>query len=178
MHNNISEAGSSLTQLKRSNMANAGHWQAQPCADDAKAFIARYREIHETQASGALSELARLRGLIDDASARLLASFDVIKAYSERCRESMPEVDDANVSDVEKAVGNAISALQFHDMVGQLVGHAAQRIALLERITQSLGRLPGASVEELTSALAETDCGQRDAPVEQVCMAGGSVELF
>jgi hypothetical protein len=75
-------------------------------------------------------------------------------------------------------VGEAVSALQFQDMANQLVGHAMQRIALLEKITASLARLPEASTDELTQALASTACARSVGPVEQACMAGGSVDLF
>lgn len=158
-------------------MVNAGHLQARRCEDDAQAFIARYLEIHESQARSARLDLDRLRGLINDASARLLASFDVIGAFSKSRREAAPEGPDVMTEDVERAVGNAISAMQFQDMAVQLVGHAAQRIALLEKISESLSRMPEASIDELAAAVAATTCGRRS-PVEQACMTGGSVELF
>ena len=159
-------------------MVNAGHWQAQWYEEDAQAFIARYLEIHDFQARSARSELDRLRGLIDDASERLLTSFAAIGAFSEQHQDAALEGVAVGSADVERAVGNAVSALQFQDMAKQLIGHAVQRIELLEKITESLGRLPEASIEELTAAVAATTCGRRTGPVEQACMTGGSVELF
>ena len=42
----------------------------------------------------------------------------------------------------------------------------------------ALGRLPDASVDDLAAAVSDTLRGRHTSPVEQVCMAGGSVELF
>lgn len=146
--------------------------------DHAQTFIARYRHIHEFQASSARLDLDRLRSLINDASARLMTSFDVIGALAKNRRNSVPNGSDAVVGDVEQAVNSAVSALQFQDMATQLVGHAAQRIALLEKITESLGRLPEVSIDELTAAVAATNCEHHTGPVEQASVTGGSVELF
>lgn len=167
-----------MTRPEWTDVMYAGLWQARQRGEDAQVFIARYLEIHESQARSARLELDRLRCLINDASARLMTSFDVIAALSRNRRESVPNGPDAVAGDVERAVGNAVSALQFQDMATQLVGHAVQRIALLEKITESLGRLPEVSVDELTAAVAATTCEQHAGPVEQACMTGGSVELF
>ncbi len=167
-----------MTRLEWIDVMHAGQWQARQRGEDVKAFIARYLEIHESQARSVRSELDRLRCLIDDASARLLTSFGVIGVFSANHRESVLNGRDVTAEDVERAVSNAVSALQFQDMATQLVGHAAQRIALLEKITEPLGRLPEVSVDELTAAVAATTCERHTGPVEQACMAGGSVELF
>lgn len=163
-------------------MENAGHSQARCDVQDAAVFIAHYLEIHEAQARSARCDLERLRSLIDDASERLLTSFGAIQAISENRSERRAQGVDTDAGDadrdVERAVGNAISALQFQDMATQLVGHAAQRITVLEKITQSLGRLPEATVDDLAAAVSDTLRGRHTSPVEQACMAGGSVELF
>lgn len=158
-------------------MVNAGHSQSWRRGEDSREFLARYLEIHDAQARSARQDLDRLRGLIDDAAARLLTSFGAIEAFSRSRREAAPEGVDVSAQDIDRAVNGVVSAMQFQDMATQLVGHAAQRIALLERISESLGRLPEVSVEELTAAVAATTCGRRS-PVEQACMTGGSVELF
>ena len=134
--------------------------------------IARFLEIHDTQARSARSELDRLRSLIDDASERLMSSFGEIGEIS--ARQSQHE----QMEEMERAVGNAVSALQFQDMANQLVGHAAQRIELLERIAGSLGRWPDVTVDELTNEVEGTVCARQNGPVEQACMTGGSVDLF
>lgn len=158
-------------------MVNAGHLQARQYEMDAQAFIAYYLEIHQEQVRSARLDLDRLRSLIDDASARLLESFDVIGTFSKSRRVAALDGFDVMNEDVERAVGNAISAMQFQDMATQLVGHAAQRMALLEKIAESLSRMPEAPIAELAAAVANATCGRRS-PVEQAGMAGGAVELF
>ncbi len=163
-------------------MDNAEHLQARRGVRDESMFLTQYLEIHEAQARSARSDLERLRSLIDDASARLLTSFGTIQAITENRSgqqvQGVVAVTGQNDGDVKRAVGNAISALQFQDMATQLVSHAAQRLTVLEKITQSLGRLPDASVDDLAAAVSDTLRGRHTSPVEQVCMAGGSVELF
>ncbi len=178
MVNNAVDIDSNMTQPGWPDMVNAGLRHAQWHREDTEAFIARYLEIHELQARSARLDLDRLRYLIDDASGRLMSSFNLIGAYSESCMEAMPKNTDVAVAEINQAVDAAVSALQFQDMANQLVGHAIERIALLEKITESLARLPGVSADELTQALASTACARSVGPVEQACMAGGSVDLF
>lgn len=149
-------------------MNNAG----QHSLEHVQPVIARFLEIHDSQARSARSELGRLRNLIDDASARLLSSFDAIGEIS--ARRFQPE----QLQDMENAVGNAVSALQFQDMANQLVGHAVERIELLERVAASLARLPEVSADDLTNEVEATVCARDTGPVEQACMSGGSVDLF
>lgn len=146
-------------------------------ACEEQVFIARYLEMHHTQAEHARGELDRLRGLIDDAYERLMSSFGAIGALTERSLDKQADADEVR-EDMDHAVGNAISALQFQDMANQLVGHAAKRIASLERLTDTLRRLPDASVDELAQAVADAGCERNFGPVEQESMASGSTELF
>lgn len=148
-------------------MSNA----AQIDLKNTQAFIARFREIHDVQAQSAREELGRLRSLINDAGERLMSSFNVIAEISVR-RDAIPS------GEITEAVDNAMSALQFQDMAGQLVGHAVRRIELLERITEPLARFPESSVEELNNVVEGTVYDRDTGPVEQACMSGGSVDLF
>lgn len=172
---------SDLIQPEPFNMINAGFEQVQggwQMAHDQQtseqAFLARYLEIHAAQACGVRDELDRLRGLIDDAYERLMESFDAIGALVDQRGDTLPAIN----QNIARAVGNAVSALQFQDMATQLLGHTVQRIEVLERITQSLGRMPQASVEELTELLGPAGCTRRSGPVEQASMSNGSVALF
>ena len=106
-------------------MVNAGHWQAQRRGEDAEASIARYLQIHDAQARSARAELERLRGLIEDASARLLSSFGAIGALSQTLREAVSEGQDVLTPDLRQALDNAVSALQFPDMATQLIAFMA-----------------------------------------------------
>jgi hypothetical protein len=162
----------------RIDVMNAAYRQTRRRSEDQKAFIACYIEIHESQARSARSELGRLCSLIDDASARLLTSFGMIGDISRSRQVATVNGRDAAARDVDLAVGNAVRALQFQDMATQLVGHAVQRITLLERITESLSRLPDASVDDLRAAVVATTCERHAGPVEQACVSGGSVELY
>lgn len=146
-------------------MTNTG----QSTVEGAQAFLVRFLEIHEAQAQSARADLDRLQSLIADAGQRLMTSFDQIGEIA--ARESAAQ-------EMADAVGNAVSALQFQDMAQQLVGHAAKRIEVLERITGPLSRLPQASVDELAAAVEGTVHERINGPVEQACMDGGSVELF
>lgn len=136
---------------------------------EAQAFIARFLGIHDAQTANARAELDRLRGLIDDAGCRLMASFDVIGATASRSDQAQA---------VEHAVGEAVSALQFQDMASQLIGHVAQRIAVLEQIAGLLIHMPEISVDDLSDAVAGTVVERNDGPVAQACVSGGSVDLF
>lgn len=139
---------------------------------DARTFLACYLEIHGVQAGSAKEELERLCGLIDDAAAQLMASFDAIQAFTKQ-----PHIGELDAK-VGEAIGSAVSALQFQDMATQLVGHVVKRMVLLEKIAEPLGRLSMASVEELKQAVDSAGCGHRLGPVEQVSMMGGEVDLF
>ena len=55
---------------------------AQPGLEYAQPVIARFLEIHDAQARNARNELDRLRSLIDDASERLMSSFNEIGEIS------------------------------------------------------------------------------------------------
>lgn len=138
-------------------------------------FMARYLELHVAQTHGMRSDLGRLSGLIEDASKRLMTSFDAIKVFSQSYR-APPEA--VSTEDVERAMNDAINALQFQDMVTQLVAFAMQRVALLEKSTESLGRFPQVSVTELAAAVDETVGGREAGPVMQTSMTGGTVDLF
>lgn len=142
---------------------------------DAQAFLPRFLEIHESQTRSARADLDRLKRLIEDAGERLMASFNLI---GEIAAQHAVQSDAAH--GMAEAVDNAVSALQFQDMAQQLLGHAAKRIEVLERITAPLARLPDASAQDLSVAVQGTvyQRSNGNGPVEQACMDGGSVELF
>jgi hypothetical protein len=77
---------------------------------DTQSFIARFLEIHDTQARSARCELDRLRELIDDASERLMSSFGVIGEIAAR---QNPSAADDQTQEIAAAVGDAVSALRI-----------------------------------------------------------------
>lgn len=157
-----------------------------------RTLLARYLEIHAAQAGTARSELNRLKGLIDDAGARLISSFGAIHALSVRNRELVRRAAcapaivngaeqrelDAVSEDIKREMENAVSALQFQDMATQLVGHAVDRITMLERMSEPLRRIPDATMDDLLSVIAASSGAVRASAVGQASMAGGSVDLF
>jgi hypothetical protein len=81
-------------------------------------------------------------------------------------------------ADIERAICQVATALQFQDIATQLVGHTAARLERLERIAGDLGRLPDATADELGEALAAARGAPHGGPVSQRQMNEGGVELF
>ena len=98
---------------------------------------------------------------------------------------------------VEKQVNQAITALQFQDLVSQLIGHVHKRIDALDGVVAHLGGLARALNEDASTADARTALAQLAAetrhvatslqsmaaktehnPVGQKAMHDGDVELF
>lgn len=96
---------------------------------------------------------------------------------------------------VEREVGQAVVALQFQDIVAQLMGHIQRRVGALEQVLTHFGAMahalpgdaenPQAAVtalrdeaENLTRSLAGLSVATANNPVSQVEMARGDVELF
>jgi hypothetical protein len=70
----------------------------------------------------AQSELTRVQSIIDDASSQLMTSFDVL-------REGIVRRSDDWIGTPEgQAICTAMTALQFQDMVGQLMSGVSNRI--------------------------------------------------
>lgn len=96
---------------------------------------------------------------------------------------------------VEREVGQAVVALQFQDIVAQLMGHIQRRISALEQVLVHLGAMahalpadadkPQAAIAalrdeaaNLTRSLAGLTVATANNPVSQVEMARGDIELF
>ena|GEM_PF-2187497 len=83
----------------------------------------------------AQSELGRMKGIIDDASSELFTSFSEIQGAFWR--------EDINLagSGADQALTRAMTALQFQDMVDQLMSGLSQRIGvateMLDRVSPS-----------------------------------------
>jgi hypothetical protein len=108
------------------------------------------------------ADLERLKALVNDAAGRLLGSFNefaVLERQTVRNREERQRVD--------RAIGAAVTALQFQDMATQLTGHAQRRLAALEARLRG----DGAAAPALPAA-------DRPQPVRQAQMNAGSIEIF
>ena len=108
-------------------------------------------------------DLERLTALIADAGDKLLASFNQVSAVTPRVAA---QPGDRAVLD--RAIGAAVTALQFQDMATQLTLHAQRRLAKLET---ALSRLAEEAHDPLTAPT-------RMQPVRQNGMGAGSIDLF
>ena len=108
------------------------------------------------------ADLERLKALINDASERLLVSFNQVAAVLPALA-----VTDTQRAQVIEAVHAAVTALQFQDMATQLTGHAQLRLSVLEERLRSLS-------DEAARGL---QMGHTH-PVRQVEMTAGSIDLF
>ena len=94
-------------------------------------------------------------------------------------------------------VGRAITALQFQDMVSQLMGHVLRRVDALDSVVRHLGELsqvlkidadaddaPAAiaalksEAEKVASSLAAMELQTTHNPVDQKVLSDGDIELF
>ena len=98
---------------------------------------------------------------------------------------------------VDHQVGRAITALQFQDMVSQLLGHVSRRIEAIEDVSKHLGDLAQtlqkdainldapeaarslqAETLRVTERLKDMSLATQHNPVSQDAMSRGDVELF
>jgi methyl-accepting chemotaxis protein len=99
--------------------------------------------------------------------------------------------------DMERQVGTAITALQFQDMVSQLLGHVKSRVGALDGVVRHLGPLAEAlrtnaaatnsraaieslrqETEKIASSLRTLTADTTNNPVGQKAMTQGDIELF
>jgi hypothetical protein len=114
----------------------------------------------------ARSEMIRLRGIIDDASNELLQSFGVLQnviAVSERDWMSTPS---------GAALARAMTAMQFQDMVGQLMTGVSQRLDVASDLLGDVEETPGAAEAGATASNFPRQV------VLQTNVSAGDVELF
>jgi hypothetical protein len=113
----------------------------------------------------AQSELTRVQSIIDDASSQLMTSFDVL-------REGIVQRSDNWVGTPEgQAICTAMTALQFQDMVGQLMSGVSNRIHVAAQLLDApevAGATDGASP---AAGFPREVVAQKDITV-------GDIELF
>lgn len=124
--------------------------------------------------------------------AKLLASS---QAFNDRVESSVREISDL-AGQVSREVAVAVTSLQFHDMVSQVVGHAEKRVDLLAAMLDNLRQISlqaqadggleqGGNVQlqlrgfrnGLDEATQLIDAVRHN-PVSQKSMHVGSIELF
>jgi ABC-type transporter Mla subunit MlaD len=118
----------------------------------------------------ALTDLRRLDGLLDHATAKLLERFGSVD-------EALAAVDGdgaAALARIRPDLQQAVTELQFHDMATQLIVHTGQ---LLQGCAWRLAEAAIAP-EDGELPLGIDPLPQRPSPVTQSEMDAGSVELF
>ena len=118
----------------------------------------------------ATHDLDRLRTLLSDACAVLMASFD---GAQDQLGALAATLGAPAVADARRQLGLAVTALQFEDMSSQLIAHTRRRLrACADRLAQE-----AMGDDEDGIAFAEAP-PPRPNPVTQDEMDAGSVELF
>lgn len=112
-----------------------------------------------------------------------------------RERAKAVETMGAVAQDLDSEVNRAVVALQFQDIVAQLMGHVQRRVAALEAVMRHLAQMAHALPADVADPLAASAALKREAdnlsrslaglgvatsrsPVSQTQMSQGDVELF
>lgn len=135
-------------------------------SDSAREAAQVWANACHAQLNEAESDMRRLETLITQTANTLYASFQTIE---QRWKDR--PADGGGLVDEE--VGRAVTALQFHDLATQLLGHARRRIAVAEEGLKKLTVLP------LTGTAADWGTPpDLAAPVGHANLETGTVELF
>ncbi|HEY6896209.1 MAG TPA: methyl-accepting chemotaxis protein [Rhodocyclaceae bacterium] len=124
---------------------------------------------------------------------------DIIRTMEGQSRARMEAIGGlaAAAAVVEGEVSRAVTALQFQDMVSQLLGHVQRRIEALDTVVKHFGMLGSAlrsdaergdapaaiaglkaEVERMKQSLVDLRLDTTHNPVAQDAMAHGDIELF
>ncbi|MCA2997441.1 MAG: hypothetical protein ING75_02450 [Rhodocyclaceae bacterium] len=116
----------------------------------------------------AQSEIGRMKGIIDTAATELLSSFGEIQGV-------FRAVDNGQFVIADAALSRAMTALQFQDMVGQLMTGLSERIGMATHVLDHASRTGEAST---TSEVTEQIHTFPRQVVLQHDVASGDIELF
>lgn len=119
----------------------------------------------------AMTDLNRLEGLLDHATANLLERFGA--AEKALGHLAMDQNDD--VSQIRLKLHQAVTELQFHDMATQLLGHTGK---VLEGCAWRLAEEVMEPEEDEIPMASLNPMPDRPSPVAQNEMDAGSIELF
>jgi methyl-accepting chemotaxis protein len=133
---------------------------------------------------------------VQDAEAVInrMASHDMVGALQnkQRAEGTMAEIQLANQqigrdaeeinllsAQMESAVNQAVTALQFQDLASQLIGHTLVRLDEADRALSRLsGHDAGTAEQELAASVERIRLATSHNPVQQAAMSSGTVELF
>lgn len=102
-------------------------------------------------------DLGRLDGMLSDAIARLIGTFNQIQQLA----------SDGDSPEIVLATFDAIGAMQFQDMASQLIAHCRQRLDSAEDD-------PTATIPFIATHFTQLSYGS----VDQSDMSSGSIDLF
>ncbi|MFC7436427.1 hypothetical protein ACFQNJ_18120 [Hydrogenophaga bisanensis] len=118
----------------------------------------------------AMTDLQRLEGLLDHATANLLERFST----ANQALAHLSNSQDGDIDSIRQALHQAVTELQFHDMATQLIVHTGK---VLQGCAWRLAE-EAMEPEEDEIPLANDPMPDRPSPVTQGEMDAGSVELF
>jgi hypothetical protein len=118
----------------------------------------------------AMTDLQRLEGLLDHATANLLERFSTANQALGHLNSS----EDGDIVRIRQALHQAVTELQFHDMATQLIIHTGK---VLQGCAWRLAE-EAIEPEEDEVPLGVDPMPDRPSPVTQGEMDAGSVELF
>jgi methyl-accepting chemotaxis protein len=123
-----------------------------------------------------------------------MASHDMVGALQnkQRAEGTMVEIQRANEeigrgaeeinrlsADMESAVNQAVTALQFQDLASQLIGHTLVRLDEADRALSRIGGQDQQTAEQdLAASVERIRLATGHNPVQQVALSSGTVELF
>lgn len=120
----------------------------------------------------ACNDLDRLAQLLDDAARTLMTSFHALAIALGKPEANAAEAGDATIG-LSPHLGNAVTALQFHDLGTQLIAHTRRRLqSCADRLAQDafgFDQDGEACVEPVPARANPVTCAEMDA---------GTVELF
>lgn len=124
-------------------------------------------------------ELKRVEALLQDAIGRLT------RAFGELGNALQGEAVGATEHGVEASVHEAVTALQFEDLVRQHLAHVGRQLADLEAALELLPALAragasaaGRDANRAREILARLELARHRGPVGQSGMSAGAMELF
>ena len=136
----------------------------------------------------ACNDLQRLQVLLADAAQVLMSSFHTASMELSQHRRRRPERELATVlHEIQLQLDNAVTALQFHDMTSQLIGHVQRRIGNVDGVMRSVHELSDAAAHGQTTALLTSMVSEAlekliaadsSNPVAQQAFREGEIELF
>ena len=143
--------------------------------------------------SQACADLDRARSVVNDASVRLDRSFRALHSVVSRYAEARMAASSGTsitstatveiLGELDAGMAEAVRALQFEDMVTQVLHATMQRVSRMSELSiQALRALETdkdkTSIATLVQTCEDMNAAAQDGPVQQNSLDHGSIELF